>query len=64
MKARLTGTPVADPFVIACAAVRNGAVVTEEKFKQNAAKIPNVCAHFQVDCIDLEGFMRAVVWSF
>jgi Domain of unknown function (DUF4411) len=64
MKARLTGTPVADPFVIACAAVRDGIVVTEEKLKQNAAKIPNVCQHFKVDCVSLEGFMRAVGWSF
>lgn len=63
-KARLTGTPVADPFVIACAAVRNGTVVTEERLKQNAAKIPNVCQHFNVQCCNLEQFMRAVGWSF
>jgi Domain of unknown function (DUF4411) len=63
-KARLTGTPVADPFVIACAAIRNGTVVTEEKLKQNAAKIPNVCQHFNVQCTNLENFMRAVGWSF
>jgi hypothetical protein len=29
-KAGLNGTPVADPFVIACAKVNNGTVVTEE----------------------------------
>ena len=63
-KAALNGTPVADPFVIACAKVRGGTVVTEEKLKPNAAKIPNVCAHFQVPCINLERFMRNMGWSF
>jgi hypothetical protein len=63
-KARLTGTPVADPFVIACAACRGGTVVTEEKEKPNSAKIPNVCVHFGVDCMNLERFMRAIGWSF
>lgn len=63
-KARLNGTPVADPFVIACAAVKVGTVVTEEKLKPNAAKIPNVCQHFGVPCLNLEGFMRANGWTF
>ncbi len=45
---RLQGRPVADPFVIACAQVREGSVVTQEKGKPNAAKIPNVCDHFSV----------------
>jgi Domain of unknown function (DUF4411) len=63
-KAQLRGTPVADPFVIALAGVREGTVVTEERLKQNAAKIPNVCQHFGIPCVNLEGFMRAVKWSF
>lgn len=63
-KALLRGTPVADPFLIACAYARGGTVVTQEKLKKNAAKIPNVCAHFRIPCIDLEGFMRAQNWSF
>ena len=65
-KQRLTGTPVADPFVIACAKVRKGTVVTEEKLKPNAAKIPNVCQHpsVNVPCIDLEDFMQKQGWSF
>ncbi|MDH5784871.1 MAG: DUF4411 family protein [Chromatiales bacterium] len=61
---RLKGTPVADPFVIACAHVNNGVVVTEEKYKENAAKIPNVCAHFGIGCVDLETYMKAQGWSF
>ena len=61
---RLKGTPVADPFVIACAKIKNGTVVTEEQLKPNAAKIPNVCAHFNVPCIDLERFMQQQGWAF
>ena len=63
-KALLRGTPVADPFVIACAKVKGGVVVTQEKAKPNAARMPNVCAHFGVPCMDLEGFMRDQNWSF
>jgi hypothetical protein len=63
-KALLRGTPVADPFLIACAKAHGKTVVTQEKLKPNAAKIPNVCAHFQIPCIDLVGFMRAQNWSF
>lgn len=70
---RLKGTPVADPFVIACARVHGGTVVTEEGWqrggkplvlKPNAAKIPNVCAHFKIPCIDLEEFMHQQGWKF
>lgn len=63
-KEQLRGTPVADPFVIAVAKVRGGTVVTEELFKPNASKIPNVCAHFNVPCITLEGFMNSQSWKF
>ena len=48
-KQRLMGTPVADPFIIACAKIRKGAVVTEERLKPHAAKIPNVCQHASVN---------------
>lgn len=70
---RLKGTPVADPFVIACAKAYKGTVVTEEGWqrpskiltpKLNAAKIPNVCAHFKVPCVDLEAFMQQQGWTF
>lgn len=70
---RLKGTPVADPFVIACARIHKGTVVTEEGWqrgdeplvlKANAAKIPNVCAHFKIPCIDLEEFMHQQGWTF
>ena len=63
-KQQLNGTPVADPFVIALAYAKKGTVVTEEVLKPNAAKIPNVCDHFKIPCINLEQFMQGQSWSF
>ncbi len=63
-KQQLMGTPVADPFVVSCAKTRQGTVVTQEQLKPNAAKIPNVCQHFQVPCVNLEAFMTSQRWSF
>jgi hypothetical protein len=60
----LKGTPVADPFVIAAAAVKKGVVVTQERFKDNAAKIPNICKHFDIRYLDLETFMSDQNWNF
>ena len=60
----LRGNPVADPFVIACAKIRKGTVVTEEKYKPNAPKIPNICEYFKIPCIDLEQFMHEQKWEF
>lgn len=61
---RLQGSPVADPFLIACAGVREGCVITEEAFKPKAAKIPNVCQHFGVECTNVEGFLDRMGWQF
>lgn len=70
---RLKGMPVADPFVIACAKIKEGTVVTEEGWehkagklvlKPNAARIPNVCNHFKIPCINLEAFMEQQKWKF
>ena len=64
-KAIQTGTPVADPFVIAKAGASPGmCVVTEEKASPNAAKIPNVCDYFNIDCINLEQLMIREGWQF
>lgn len=63
-RSRLKGKPVADPFIIARAKIQNGCVITQEKNTPNAAKIPNVCQNFGVDCIDLEGFMVREEWRF
>ena len=57
-KQLLSGTPVADPFVIAAAKAKGGSVVTEESERPNSARIPNVCRHFGVACTNLEGFME------
>jgi hypothetical protein len=61
---RLRGQPVADPFVIACASVKGGSLVTEETAKPNSAKIPVVCKYFGVPCTNLEGFLSARGWQF
>lgn len=61
---RLQGKPVADPFLIAKAKVLQGCVVTEEANKPNASKIPNVCEHFKIECLCLEGFMERENWTF
>lgn len=61
---RLQGSPVADPFLVACAGVLGGFVVTEEALKPNAAKIPNVCQHFDVECTNVEGFLDRMGWKF
>ena len=61
---RLKGKPVADPFVIARAKISGACVVTQEKKTENAAKIPNVCDHFGIRWINLEGFMKEENWTF
>jgi Domain of unknown function (DUF4411) len=54
----------ADPFVITKASVDASVVVTLENHPPNAAKIPNICDHFDVKCMNLEEFMEAENWSF
>lgn len=63
-KERLQGKPVADPLVIAKAKTLNGSVITQEANRRNAARIPNVCNHFSLDCTNLEGFMERENWTF
>jgi hypothetical protein len=60
----LRGGRNADPFVVAKAAVEDRAVVTIETLKPNAAKIPNICEHFNVECLSLEQFMEREGWTF
>lgn len=62
---RLQGKPVADPFVVAKAkCTPDGCVITTERHKGRAAKIPNVCDHFGVPYTDLETFMASEGWTF
>ena len=63
-KERLQGKPVADPFIIAKAKILNGIVVSEEQWRKNSAKLPNICEHFKVECIDFEKFMEKENWIF
>lgn len=60
----LKGKPVADPFVVAAAKARGACAVTEESMRANAAKIPNVCDHFQIEWTNVEGFMKREGWAF
>jgi hypothetical protein len=60
----LRGGKNADPFLIARAASLGATVLSMEQFKPNAAKIPNICKHFNVPCLDLRGFMEKEDWVF
>ena len=63
-KKLLKGGKNADPFVIARAAVLEAAVVTMESDSPNAARIPNICRHFKIECMSLEDFMENEDWKF
>lgn len=54
----------ADPFIVARAASLDGTVVTMEGEPKNGAKIPNICRHFEIPCLSLEGFMEQEDWRF
>ncbi len=60
----LEGKPAADPFIIAKAKIIDAYVVTQEEYRKNAAKIPNVCKYFAVPFITLEAFMEKENWRF
>ena len=72
-KQQMRPGPFADPFIIAKAIVTESVVVTRElpntKTDRNGKiqgnyKIPNVCAHYGVDCITPEQFMHNEGWRF
>jgi hypothetical protein len=56
----LNGNPEADVFVVATAIVKKAIVVTNEKFKPNGSKIPNICKTFNVDCINGDEFNQLI----
>lgn len=60
----LRGGKNADPFLIARADSLGATVLTMEKYKDNGAKIPNICSHFKVPCLDLRKFMEKEKWVF
>jgi predicted nucleic acid-binding protein len=54
----------ADAFIVARAYATGGTVVTMERLKPNAVKVPNICEHFNIPYLDLEGFMEKEGWVF
>ena len=65
-KKLLKGGKCADPFVVgtALAIEPRGTVVTFEVNKPHSAKIPNICEHFNIPCLNLEEFMEEENWKF
>jgi len=54
-----------DPFVIAFAKVNCLTVITGEKFgTKEHPKIPFVCNHYKIKCINIVDFIREQSWSF
>lgn len=58
------GMPVADPFIIAKAKNNNLTVVTQEVYRENAHKIPNICNEHNVNYMTLKEFMVNEGWEF
>jgi hypothetical protein len=54
----------ADAFIVARAYATGGTVVTMERLKPNAVRVPNICEHFNIPYLDLEGFMEKEGWVF
>jgi len=54
----LENRPVADAYLCAKAKSINGILVTDEKYKPNAAKLPNLCEEIKVKCISYDEFME------
>lgn len=63
-KKLLKGGLNADPFIISRAHAIGGKVVSLESDPPNGAKIPNICRHFGIPCVSLEGFMEEEDWTF
>jgi hypothetical protein len=53
----LKGLPVADPFIISVAKIRNAIIVTQESNK-SGARIPNICKKYNIECITLREFFK------
>ena len=59
-----SGVVGADPFVVGLAELKSGIVVSHEKPRNNALKIPYVCAQLGIECIDFLEFIRRQGWTF
>ena len=54
----------AGSFFVTRAIAIGGTVVTMEKPRPNAVKIPDIRQHFEIPVLDLEGFMVKEGWEF
>lgn len=60
---QIAGRNPADPFVIALAKARSYTVVTQEGMgSPTRPRIPLVCNHYGVDCMDILGLVRNENW--
>ena len=53
-----TGSPEADAFLVAKAKTMNGILVTQEKYKNNSSKLPNICEKFDVPYVNRDNFYQ------
>lgn len=60
------GRSLGDPFVIALAKLTGRIVITEEKNPGTSEKpkIPSVCAHYGIECINVLELIRRKKWTF
>lgn len=63
-QAILDGRPVADPFLIASSMIRGWCLVTEERIQGNKIRIPFICKHYGIRCINVEGMLQEQAWRF
>jgi hypothetical protein len=63
-KKLLQGGYFADPFIIAKAKIKEAIVITEEDRPENGVRIPNICDHFGIECVKIEGFLIKEDWKF
>lgn len=63
-RAIVRGSPVADPWIVAKAAAVQGCVVTEEAYKPNGVRIPNICERFDVSCMNWAGVLKTEGWRY
>jgi len=63
---QMRGRNKADPFVMATAKARKIVVVTEEgaRGNRNRPKIPLVCEHFGIECINVLDYIEQQGWTF
>lgn len=56
----LDGAPVADPFLVAAGAILQNTIVVS----QENSKMPEVCTHFGVKCIQIRELMEREQWQY